>query len=403
MKSSSFVKRAFRIGSVTVTAGLVGAVFLACESRDPFVTFGSGVNDAAPPPSFVETDAGASDATVEPESSVLAPMCAMSECPAPFGTCASYAGTLMPYACATNLSNDADNCGECGKKCLSGSSAFHFRRACVNGTCQPACEQGYADCNGIPDDGCESDPKIDSANCGVCGNACPAGVACVEGKCGCPSGQIACNGACVDPATNDDNCGSCDFRCADNQPADAGTPPAHMFYGCAKGKCEQLRCIANDSEFWADCNGNQADGCEVDLVQPHQDNCGSCGNACAAGKQCFRTSDTGMACQCSGNKVICPGPSCADLENDAMNCGSCGYVCPQIDFADITCAKGRCGYACKPGFADCNGLPEDGCEVDLNRDPRSCGACGNSCDLGIGQPCVAGKCAARECDAGVVK
>ena len=33
---------------------------------------------------------------------------------------------------------------------------------------------------------------------------------------------------------------------------------------------------------------------------------------------------------------------------------------------------------CKPGWADCEGNPENGCDTDLSQ-PENCGACGNVC------------------------
>jgi len=387
-----------------LTAASLTTVF-ACSSRDEVLMFGAGTNDSgAPPPSFVEPDA-ASGATgdggrLEPESL----MCMTTECPPPFATCPSF-GALPNYACSTDLSSDPANCGACGNTCGAGASAHHFKAGCTNGVCQPLCEAGYSDCNGIPDDGCESNPKTDPNNCGICGNQCPDGVACIGGTCGCPPGMTECNGTCVDLTSDDANCGTCGFACADHQPEDAGTVPPHMFHGCWEGQCKDLRCYRDSKVFWADCNQNvDADGCEVDLKKPNSEHCGQCGNQCAPGQQCFSTSDTGMDCQCKGSKHLCPATSgtgsCVDLDDDTKNCGSCGYVCPTITNADPACSQGRCGYICRPGFADCNGRSSDGCEVDLNSDPRNCGSCGNACDVGAGQPCAGGKCATTECDAG---
>lgn len=406
--SQSGLRRSSRVASLVLGSALMGTVIVACSSRDAFVTFGGGVaEEAGSPPAFVATDGGEDgQTTLGPPPD--AEMCVATECPAPYASCPVY-GALAPYACATNTDTDPDNCGACGRTCPTGSDAFHFRRACVNGECQPFCRAEYADCNGSPDDGCESDPKTDRDNCGICGNKCAPGVACVNGKCGCPPGQTNCNGTCVDTANDDANCGACAVKCVDHQPADAGALPPNMFYGCNQGTCSAPRCYHDDRVFWADCNGSlQPDGCEVDLAKPNADHCGTCGNACTANQQCFSTSDTGMDCQCKGNKTLCPAqgwmpPVCADLENDPMNCGSCGYICPQVDNADLTCVKGRCSYKCQPGRADCNGLQADGCEVDLGKDPRNCGTCGTSCDVGVGQPCVGGQCVTAECDAGTIK
>ncbi|MEO0322873.1 MAG: putative metal-binding motif-containing protein [Myxococcota bacterium] len=50
--------------------------------------------------------------------------------------------------------------------------------------------------------------------------------------------------------------------------------------------------------------------------------------------------------------------------------------------------------ACIAGFADCDGLPETGCEVPTDRDPRNCGGCGLSCAAADGcGTSVGGRCA----------
>jgi hypothetical protein len=51
----------------------------------------------------------------------------------------------------------------------------------------------------------------------------------------------------------------------------------------------------------------------------------------------------------------------------------------------------KCGFACLPGFADCNFNAADGCEQDIDNDPRACGRCGNFCH----GECVRGVCHAH--------
>ncbi len=54
------------------------------------------------------------------------------------------------------------------------------------------------------------------------------------------------------------------------------------------------------------------------------------------------------------------------------------------------CGKSGCEIAgCSTGFADCNGQPEDGCEADLDSDPKHCSLCINACDTGT---CHDGSC-----------
>jgi hypothetical protein len=58
---------------------------------------------------------------------------------------------------------------------------------------------------------------------------------------------------------------------------------------------------------------------------------------------------------------------------------------------------------CFPGFADCDDDVYTGCEVDIRKDQRNCGACGTRCDVKGGQPCVEGACLTKPCEAEVVR
>jgi len=73
------------------------------------------------------------------------------------------------------------------------------------------------------------------------------------------------------------------------------------------------------------------------------------------------------------------------------SCGACGVVCSG-EHAAASCAQGKCVLACAEGFADCDGWPGDGCEVDLRQDRFHCGLCARSCG---GAACAGGSCAAR--------
>lgn len=55
--------------------------------------------------------------------------------------------------CETNVQEDAKNCGACGKVC----ALPHSNPSCAMGICQTECSSpGWADCNGILSDGCET-------------------------------------------------------------------------------------------------------------------------------------------------------------------------------------------------------------------------------------------------------
>jgi len=289
---------------------------------------------------------------------------------------------------------------------------------CVDGTCVPECISTadmcgvttYKDCNGLVDDGCETPTTDDPKNCGGCGHVCDDGLACIKGKCGCPEGMTDCPGCsrlhlnrCVDLQNDDLNCGVCELRCPTSRPDGCSPMPTNTQYGCGHGACATLKC----REYTADCNhdlglGCASDGCEVNLMTD-PNNCGACGHKCAPGQEC--RSDNGVpecfdACEASG-KTRCPF-TCADLLSDPLNCGACGLGCPERDHQIAQCRKGVCSTQCTDGFADCDGNPMNGCEVNLATDPSNCGACGVQCNIAGGQPCVEGKCLMVECDAGVI-
>ncbi len=181
------------------------------------------------------------------------------------------------------------------------------------------------------------------------------------------------------------NCGSCGNECLVYK-------PLHMTSRCVQGACE-LECM-NDPFYPTDrrnCNGEVDDGCEVDvLVDPN--NCGACGNKCAADQPCLKGK-----CGCPPNQIFCDG-MCVDPKSDDFNCGGCGIVCdlpkdacdPLPTNAGYGCKAGTCGHLKCGGFSrDCNDdmagdtCKSDGCEVDdVRTDKNNCGGCGIKC---IGQ------------------
>lgn len=102
---------------------------------------------------------------------------------------------------------------------------------------------------------------------------------------------------------------------------------------CVAGRCG-IAC-----EPWAgDCDGNPANGCEVDLTNTST-HCGACGAACAGGGRCVRA------------------------------------VCPPV---------------CPAGRGNCDGDNANGCEAMTDVDASNCGACGGRC--AGGRRCVSGAC-----------
>lgn len=94
--------------------------------------------------------------------------------------------------------------------------------------------------------------------------------------------------------------------------------------------------------------------------------------------------------QCGANQKFC-GVCVSTLtpQNGCAVPGACSSC--SLPNASSTCsAQGTCAIlSCRPGYADCNGDPTDGCEADLSA-PSTCSACNVQC--GATQVCSPSGC-----------
>jgi hypothetical protein len=154
---------------------------------------------------------------------------------------------------------------------------------------------------------------------------------------------------------------------------------------------------------FGDCNATEADGCETDVTSNAAD-CGACGvtctgrphtsgGTCSAGK-CQLSCAVGYA-DCNGD----PSDGCeVNTKTDPANCNSCKHQCTAGGFETTpSCSAGVCGLVCaSPNYGDCNAnLASDGCETNLLTDSANCGACANPC--GASQTCSGGTCSSGTC------
>jgi hypothetical protein len=314
-----------------------------------------------------------------------------SPCPARAGAVATCEASACVYTCEAGLDDcdgnvangcEADltapaTCGTCLRVCPG--APFATATCLAGGACSFACDVGRANCDGNPSNGCEINTAGDLANCGGCGVPCTGAAGttatCASGVCtvACAGGRLECDG---NPANGCEVDPTADpLHCGSCAPCPA---VAGATAGCAARACTYV-CTTD----YRDCDTLASNGCETD-IRTSVANCGGCTLACTvpanatatcAGRTC------GFACvapfaDCDG----APGNGCErDTSSDVLHCTGCGLACPVPAHAAATCAASGCGYTCVGSFNDCDGVASNGCESNPSADPLNCGACGGVC------------------------
>ena len=275
------------------------------------------------------------------------------------GCTSSDASYICPGGQFCTNTGCAATCGDgftnCGGKCISITD--NHVASCSENSIVLTCVDGYANCDSRIENGCEININTDGLNCGGCttstaDNKCAPGTICSNGECKntCAVGTKPCGSICLDYGAN--NVDSCDS------------------FG-------HVSCVAG----YGDCDGDKANGCEVNLNTDYQ-NCGGCSSsvaskACDAGEMC-------SAGKCSTN--------CAD------GLTTCGSFCLNLADTHVESCDWMTGaLICKSGFADCDTKISNGCEVNINSDYMNCGGCAltdESFKCESGQLCSSGTCSA---------
>ena len=85
-----------------------------------------------------------------------------------------------------------------------------------------------------------------------------------------------------------------------------------------------------------------------------------------------------LMADCDGD-MVCE----LDVSADVRNCGGCGIRCGTGENGTPACRSGACGFDCEPGFEDCDGVEDNGCETTPVDDPLNCGVCGSACPASL--------------------
>lgn len=332
------------------------------------------------------------------------------------GTCG--AGEKKCDDVCVSRTEPAFGCG--GKECAP-CSLSRAKAACAGGSCAiESCHAGYADCDGKPENGCETDLSMPQ-HCGTCNSVCaPAAPLCAPsgGTFTCTTGCTAeaptlCGNQCVDVTNSATHCGSCTNVCPAVPNGESKCAQSTCTFTCGKGfhACG-ANCASDTSPLTC---GSLCAPCPAPINGVATCAGGTCGFTCnkgfhKCGAQCVSDSDPATCggsctpCAIVGNAIsTCDGKKCGFecsagyhacgilcASNDAVaTCGTSCSPCPVPANATSTCSEGACGFACKSGFGNCDTNNANGCESTFATDPLNCGACGQSCN---GSACRNGVC-----------
>ncbi len=362
-----------RIAFALALASLVGCVGSSVIGQRPDAGDDIALDLPSNPDTPLDSPADTVDAT--------RPCASNSECsptdPAR-RVCDRATGRCVPCTATDDVCPAAQRCDAVARQCVDGCRADD---GCTTGAARRCDTAMHACVECTRDDHCAAGQLCMSGRCAMGCNAAHA----------CPAGQSCCGSACVSTQTTVEHCGRCDNRCA----------LANATATCAAGACAVGACTG----AFRDCDMMAANGCETD-TQTSATSCGGCGMACAARPHATASCADG-ACRyaCDEGFGDCDGMTANGCETDTRastdHCGMCGQACRFANALPV-CVLGSCVLGgCESGFANCDAMAANGCEVDTNNSGSDCGACGRACapPNATGR-CTVGVCAISTCAAG---
>lgn len=335
---------------------------------------------------------------------VSTPTCAAGQSCAG-GVCACTSGSsCLNGQCAANCqATNTEFCAASGS--VTGATAVTPAKYCTGTDTCLACGTGTIRCTNLATSACVNN-ATDNNNCGSCGTVCSNGKTCQAGLCKCPSGQTDCSGVCKTTQTDNLNCGTCGTPCSTTSTCKIAT--------CTAGACS----ITNKIDGTPCSGGTCSDG-----------NCQSAPTCTGTTYFCSETTVTGAtavpsktcaigdgACyQCNSNYVHCSANPvgmrldwcCAGTSTDAAcdyTSGTCKTTPPQCTVPSdcgndpcktYTCTAGVCSSTNKADTTTCTGT--DPCK-DYKCTAGACGVSGNKAN---GATCTTSTIPSGTCQAGV--
>jgi hypothetical protein len=318
-------------------------------------------------------------------------------------------GSVIPTVDACRNKQIDEDTGEtdfdCGGACAPCDVGQHCLDApdcqaellCHDGTCiGPGCMNDAQD-GAETDIDCGGDtclPCITGQTCAVASD-CESGV-CSETKCLAP----ACDDQVENGKESSVDCGGDCSPCPANE-------PCNLDKDCLSAECNGKICGSECADGFANCDRQNDNGCEI-TIKTDLENCGACGNVCdlpnataecSAGLCRIKTDGCAAGFQdCNGD----PEDGCeVDLKSNKLNCGACNKICPELN-GTPSCDAGSCKIACSAGFEDCDENTDNGCEINTKTHSKNCGACEKACpaDAGYSAYCKDSACGQTLCAAG---